>query len=76
MMYQKENNQFLLFIRLFLILFIILFILPTLIDKCLSMFMLYEAPRGGSVLVSKNIYDIMSFGHKYLFILKNIIFSL
>lgn len=76
MAYNRADNQLLLFIRLFLILFIILFILPMFIDKCLSMFILYEAPRGGSVLVSKNIYDTMSFGHRYLLILKSIIFNL
>lgn len=76
MAYNKVNEQFWLFIRLFLILFIILFILPTLIDKCLSMFMLYEAPRGGSVLVSKNLNETITFGRKFLYILTNLILNL
>lgn len=76
MTYFQTKNQLLLFIRLFIVLFVILFILPTLIDSVLSMFMLYQSPRGSSILVSKNLYESWDFGQKYLFILKNVIINL
>ncbi|MDF2520805.1 MAG: hypothetical protein K0R84_1433 [Clostridia bacterium] len=76
MIYKIRNNQFLLFLRLFIILFILLFILPKLIDSCLRIFIPCEPPQGGSVLVSKNLYDSLSFWRKYLSILKNLIISL
>jgi hypothetical protein len=76
MPYFQEKNQIILFIKLFIILFVILFLLPGMIDNILSMFMIYEAPKGSSLLVSKNLYENWSFGHKYLFILKNLIINL
>lgn len=76
MTYNKANNQYTLFIKIFLILFFILFVLPIIIDNYLNMFIPYAAPRGGAVLVSKNLYEKMDFRDKFLFILKNIIFSL
>jgi hypothetical protein len=72
----RDSKQILLFMRLFIVLFLILFILPMLIDNVLSMFMLYQSPKGDSMLVSKNLYDGWSFGKKYLFILKNVIINL
>ncbi|MDF2597126.1 MAG: hypothetical protein K0R69_3467, partial [Clostridia bacterium] len=52
MTYKNENNSMLTFIQLFLILFVILFILPSMIDGLLNMFVLYQQPRGNSLLVS------------------------
>lgn len=76
MTYNKTNNQYFLFVRIFIMLFIILFVIPLLVDNYLKMFVPYEAPRGGAVLVSKNLYETMNYGDKFLYILKNIILSL
>jgi hypothetical protein len=76
MTYHQVNKSLLLFIRLFLILFFMLFILPEVIDNLLNLFVLYQTPKGNSILVSKHLYENLSFGHKFLLILKNIIFSL
>jgi hypothetical protein len=76
MTYQDEKKSLLLFIKLFLILFLILFILPQVIDGFLNMVLTGQQPRGNSILVSKPLYENMEFGHKFLFILKNIIISL
>lgn len=72
----KGKEQFLLFLRLFVVLFIILFIMPQVLDGMLRLLMIYQPPKGGSILVSKNLYENMDFSQKYLIILKNIIFSL
>lgn len=76
MAFIQEKNQLLLFVKLFLVLFVILFILPVMLDNILRLFMIYEPPKGSSILVSKNLYESWSFGYKYLFILKNILISL
>lgn len=76
MSYSETKHQFLVFVRLFLILFILLFILPELIDFALKNFILYQIPRGNSILVTNYFYKNMSFTTKYLTILKSLIFSL
>lgn len=76
MTFNQEIKSLVLFIRLFLILFAILFILPELIDFVLNMFVIYQPPRGSSILVSNNLYENLNFGGKFLLILKNIIISL
>ncbi len=76
MTYKNANNQYFLFIRIFFVLFLILFVMPILIDNYINMFFPYEAPHGGAVLVSNYICENMDFREKFLFILKNIIFSL
>lgn len=76
MIYSQVKQQFILFFKLFIILFIILFVLPNVLDAIFKIFLTYEPPRGNSILVSKNLYDNMSFIQKYLTIVKNIIFSL
>jgi hypothetical protein len=72
----KGKEQLLLFLRLFVVLFIILFIMPQVLDGILKILMIHQPPSGSSILVSKNLYENMDFIHKYLIILKNIIFSL
>lgn len=72
----KGKDQFILFLKLFVVLFIILFIMPQVLDCILKVLMIYQPPKGSSILVSKNLFENMDFGHKYLIILKNIIFSL
>ena len=76
MIHSQVKQQFLLFFRMFVILFIILFILPWLIDSVLKLLLIYEPPRGNSILVSKTLYDHMNFFQKYLTIVKNLILSL
>ncbi len=72
----KWKEDFLLFLRLFVVLFIILFIMPQILDGILRVLMIYQAPKGSSILVYKNYLENLDFSHKYLIILKNIIFSL
>lgn len=76
MTYNKANNQYFLFIRIFVLLFIILFVMPMLVDNYLKMLVPYYTPRGGAVLVSKNLYDTLSYRDKFLYFLKNIILCL
>ncbi|OGO78805.1 MAG: hypothetical protein A2Y23_12635 [Clostridiales bacterium GWB2_37_7] len=76
MTYFHIKSQLLLFVKLFLILFVILFLLPEILDIILNMFINYEPPNGNSILVSNYLYKNWRFGHRFLFILKNILINL
>lgn len=76
MTYYERKDQLLLFVRLFLVLFFILFVLPQIVDAILSMFNVFQMPKGNSILVLKNFCSSMNFGQKYLIILKNLIINM